>query len=195
LNRNTHSPLQYIMEDLKETLVNSVARKIGVATITSGIKMVRSAIDDTPNKIDTMKIAQAFVNVGLGDLPMTTLDNDYETITWDEWQPVLDTIKSIASYFPWTAEYFDCDNRANFVKSFADKFTDVNTCGLAYLQIYHATTGAKLFLHYCNIILTTDGKLHLFDVDNNGGTITEIVKGQKIVGGIWRYEVLSTRWF
>ena len=157
--------------------------------------MVKSSIDLTTNNIDATKIAQAFVNVELGDLPMIPLDNDFKTITWEEWQPILETIKDIASYFPWTAEYFDCDNRSSFVKFLADSFTGINSMGTAYLQTYHATTGAKLFLHYFNIILTTDGKLHIFDIDNCGGLTTEILKGEPIVAGNWRYELISSRWF
>lgn len=175
--------------------VNSIARKMGTTLITSGIKMVKSSLDLITNQIDATKIAQAFVNVGLGDLPMTPLDSDYKTITWDDWQPILGTLKDIASYFPWTAEYFDCDQRASFVKALADTFTGINSMGLAYVNLYHSKTGVYLTRHWVDMVLTTDGKLHIFDIDNNGGTITEMAKGQLMVGGNWRYEIISTRWF
>ena len=172
----------------------TIAQKSICGLISASISLMRKTITTTPNQVNDGFIITAFKNLGLLN-GVVRKDDTYYTITWAEWQNVLEIIKVIMASFPWTKETFDCDNRATMVKVLSDNFTGINTMGIIYGNVYHATTGALLFKHYWNVICTTDGKLHIFDIDNNGGTITEVEKGKPMVGGNWRYEFITAEWY
>jgi hypothetical protein len=172
----------------------TLAQKSICGLISASISLMRKTISVTPNQVNDTFIVNAFKNLGLLN-GVVRKDDTFYTITWNEWQNVLEIITSIMASFPWIKETFDCDNRAIMVKTLADSLTGLNTMGTAYGYVYHATTGAMLFKHYWNTIITTDGKLHIFDIDNYGGTITEIEKGKPMIGRNWRYEIITAEWY
>ena len=174
--------------------INNIYKTLGVSLITSGVTFAKGTYKVSPVISTFSSVQNALSKVEL-NFPATQLDNWYAYLSWQDWQEVLPTIINLMKNFPWTAEYFDCDNRANMVLNFANLLTGTNSIGRAYVEIYNKTTGTLVGLHYCNLIVDKDQNVYLFDIDNGGGTSTQILFDTPITIGNWLYSIKSAVFF
>jgi len=138
-------------------------------------------------------IQQAFNEAGLS-IPISQLDIYYYVASWLDCSDALNYIKNIAKNFIWTAEKFDCDNRATLVSTLFNVIMDLNCCGQGYVRVFNNTTGKEISYHYCNLLVDQSGKLYVFDIDN-GGLSKEVKAGSTFIMGNWRYEFVSARFY
>lgn len=168
------------------TQVNQFIKQLNSFILQSGFKGMPNAFKFTPVQKSTGDFKTAMTKVGI-NVPISQRDVYMWTTDWNIWEGCLDVVREIAKSVPWTAERFDCDDRAAFVQTLCAIFLKINSCGLGYGKVFRMD-GTEVGLHYFNLITTTDGKLYLFDVDlGNRGLIT----GVDPIVGKNKYKIIS----
>lgn len=158
---------------MEESQVSQLIKNLNTGLVIMGLSGMKRAFRFTPVQTTSGELATIIRNLGF-NCPVGQKDTYHWTTDWKIWNACLDVITNIAKNFKWTAEIFDCDQRAIFVKTLCDVFLGINTCGIAYVKI-RKLDGTEIGLHYCNIIITTDKKAYLYDVDfGNRGQITGV---------------------
>jgi hypothetical protein len=168
------------------TIINKLKQTIAFLQLRVAIKLLKQITYDIP--ITETKVLPVLSGVKLYG---TELDYMYQTTDWDNWSEILDRVYGILQDNPWTAEYADCDNRAEFVSAFISVVYNLNTCGRVYCEVSNATTGELRYLHWCNIIVDKDSNLYLFDADNSG--LKQKITSTTPVMGSVKYKLLSYR--
>ena len=157
--------------------------------IIMGIKGKRTkTLSKTIKPFSSVKTA---IKEAVSDQYVSNLDANYYFISWEDWQPIINSLSKIVRSFPWEPEFFDCDNRAILVSALAAACHRVNTCGTGYCKRVNISTGNGGF-HYVNIIVDDEMKVHLYDADYLGKT-TELKSPFEM--GCYRYEFKSFRFF
>lgn len=149
--------------------INSIKRAIGQLTLRMGVTQIREAISDFS---DVEKTFADFCKPLLG-LPVVQLDEKYYFTSFENWQKIIATINPILQQFNWVKERFDCDKRAFLVTALTALFFEVNTVRPIYCSVSNVLNNTLKYYHYANIIVTSDGEVFLWDVDN-GGLTTKI---------------------
>jgi len=176
------------MED--QTKINELQRTIGVLTTNIGLASLKKSFGTfEKSSITSKQINDAFSNAGI-KITITELDYLYQTTNWDNWEKITKTLYGIIKPFPWTKEYFDCDQRSSFITATCGLLFSLNTCAGIYCKITNTETGNS-DMHWANLIIDKNGGLYLFDVDNGG--LTQKITSNNIVMGKWRYELQSLR--
>ena len=117
-------------------------------------------------------------------------DLSYYSTSWKNYEKMAAIVWKIVKPFGWKKNFRDCDDRAKFVSALFSFLFDINTCGEFYVRVKSIKTG-KDYLHWCNIIVTSNGDCYLFDVDNGG--LTMRLSNQQASMGKWTYELKSCR--
>lgn len=86
-----------------------------------------------------------------------------------------------------------CDNFAFLNSSLTALLTGLTGCGAAYGTVYNAGTGAKIALHYFNVIVASDGKCYCYEPMTDG--FCQIEKDKKIIIGTWEYRITRVTFF
>ena len=171
----------------KQQKVNQLARKIGIALATTGIKMIRSAFH-----INSVKISYNEMQTFLQDITENKLnyislaDQNYYLIPWEQWKQIIEV--------DWTdkkkylKDKFDCDDFAFMFASIISWIFKLNTAGIVH--------GKVNIGHFWNaIVAEKNGRLRLFYYDAKRGTYMEYQKGQPIIMKGWNYTCYSMRFF
>lgn len=178
------------MPDATPAQVNQLIKNLNAALITTGLQGMKRAFKFVPKQVGTGFMYSAFSNVGI-NITSSQKDIWHWTTDWNIWEACLDVITNIAKGFPWTEEKFDCDQRASFVKTLADIFLGINSACVIYGKICKKD-GTVIALHYFNGIVTSDGKLYIYDVDfGNRGLVTNI---DPVVGDN-KYKIISVNFY
>jgi hypothetical protein len=171
--------------------INNIARKMATALIKSGVGMIRSAVDDfEPITFQgARKVNDALDSIG--GLTNNNLDMTYYFTNWDTWQKIVEVLYAIVKDFKWEAERFDCDQRSALMTSLSGLLFRLNTCAQLYCEVSDANTNEVKYLHWANLIVTTDGQCYLFDADNGG--MTQKITSKTVVMGGLKYKLISIR--
>lgn len=164
--------------------VNAIARSFGTALIKSGINMIKSGVDFTSMVSGPRIINDALQNKGI-NIPISQLDVNYYYTSWDNWKKIIEVLYGIIKDFKWEADKADCDDRSNLMTSLCSIIFGINTCGGLYCEVYDAGSNKLKYLHWANLIITSSGEIHLFDVDQSGQTTK--VSSQPVIMGNNKY--------
>ena len=143
-----------------------IGHKFGHTLLNSGINFIRSAHKLAP-RIFTRAQISAFLCDQL-KLPSSTIslaDELYYVETWNKWIPIIEyDLLDTQIYHP---DYRDCDNFASTYSARASMIYGLNSCALAYGNIYDVKNPSKLlFRHAFNMIITHENgnlKLKLYE--------------------------------
>ena len=158
--------------------INNLLHKFGHWLIDDGIKKVRSSFKLATQQFSRATI-QTFLSSQLG-LPTSTLslaDEKYFVETWEKWGKIIDY--DLIDQQIYLADHRDCDNFASLYSARASLIYGLNSCALAYGNIYDVKTGKYLFRHAFNLIITHDKgvlKLYLYEPQTDEAVLW--VKGQ-----------------
>ena len=161
--------------------INTAAHKFGHFQLDSGIKWIRIAHKLQPRCYTRGEIL-LFLSNQLG-LPTSTLslaDEKYYVETWSKWIPIIDY--DLIDQQVYLSDIRDCDNFAAMYSARASFIYGLNSCGLAYGNIYDLLTKKLLFRHAFNLIIYHENgalKLRLYEPQTDSSI--EWRKGQSNV--------------
>lgn len=172
----------------KQQKINNLARKMGVALTTAGIKMIKSAFHIDPTMITYEQMKEFLTDITDGKLNYISLaDQNYYLIPWEQWKQIIEV--------DWTdkkkylKDKFDCDNFAFLFAARMAEIYDINSAGVVHGKV---NVG-----HFWNAIVAKDsmGNLRLYYYEPMKDLYTEFKKGEKVVMGSWTYKSYSLRFF
>lgn len=122
---------------------------------------------------------QGFSNLSLSDLK-------YHIAPWVDWQKIINA--EWVNEREYIADTFDCDNYSFYFAANVAYLFNLNSAGVAYGSIYEKDTGKYINRHAFNMIVAfLDGKLGLFAYEPKKDYSCQVIKGQPIIMGNWRY--------
>lgn len=145
--------------------INNLYHKLGHQLIDKGIWFARNAYKLNP-KVFTRGEVITFLADQL-KLPLSTLslaDEKYHIESWGKWGMIIDF--DLINQQIYLADVFDCDNFASVYSARASLIYGLNSCGLAYGNIYDPITKKYLFRHAFNLIVACENrmlKLYLYE--------------------------------
>jgi len=176
-----------------QTKLKEIERKLGLALLDKGIFLLQDSFSGLENAQLTADMVRGYVlNLGL-NIPINQFDYKYYTTSWQNWQLLISSV--ILDKALYLADKRDCDNYAYLFASLSTFLMSLNTCGVAFGEIYDKTFGRFIDRHYFNTILTSDGSLYLIDSLNSYPDYVKIEKDKDIVLGNWKYKLLSITFF
>lgn len=172
------------MED--QLQINSLSRTLGALQIVSGIKTIQKASNDFKKSVvNFSKISQIVKPFGIVPLE---IDISYAVTSWDNLQIMLDTVNGVIKWFPWIAEFFDCDNRAELTSALISVIFNINSVGRVYCEV---TTPTQKYLHWANIAIDDAGNAYLSDADNK--FLRTKITSNNLTMGIAKYNLQTLR--
>ena len=173
---------------MDEIQINKIAEQLAGSTLQWSIGLYQSVFKGIePVKYTYQQVSDICRKVGINDI--RHLDYDYYTTTIDNWRRIIES-----TYFDritYIAEKIDCDN---FAKLFASMgivlLGGINSCGTVYGDYILGSN--KPIRHYFNIILTSDGKLWIYEPMND--LYTELASTEIKLGHA-DYRILSATFF
>jgi hypothetical protein len=156
-----------------------IFKQIGVSLVVSGLKTCKKALYLQPKEVSFGVFKTAFNNAGLKDVSTSEQDLKYHITSWDKYKEALDLAYEIAKAFPWTENFYDCDNRAMLITTILAIWGI--TCGRAHGTVYKAETEEQKYLHWFNVVVDDLGQLFVFDCDA-GGKSTKVSEGKIVIG-------------
>jgi hypothetical protein len=124
-------------------------------------------------------------------MPTGEKDMVFYATTKENWEEIFSLIYGIVGNFPWTAEKWDCDDRSRLAMALCTTLFGLNTCGQCYVQVKSLSGTGFSGNHYNNIVVTQDGEVILWDMDNSG-LWKVLTPGMPISFGAWSYTLMST---
>lgn len=175
-----------------EQQINEIQKKLGQVTFKQSIAWLQDAFKNIARKqVSYGGLKDIFITNGLKDIPLRQLDTTYYLTDWVSWQSLFENLLiNQAKYY---ADKYDCENFAYTVSSLASLVMCLNTCGRGYGTIYDKDSGAKIALHYFNVIPTIDGKIYVYDAIRDGSTLIE--KGKPIIIKDWKFDLIDVSLF
>jgi len=172
------------MED--KIKINSLKRTLGALQIVLGIKTIQGASNDFKKTIVPFsKMTEAVKPFGMISLEM---DLQYAVTSWDNLQVILDTVNGIIKWFPWVADFFDCDNRAELTSALISMIFKINTVGRVYCKV---NTPTSEYMHWANIAIDDAGNAYLSDADNK--FLRQKITANNMSMGIAKYKFQTLR--
>jgi hypothetical protein len=165
--------------------INWIKQLLAIKSIELGVAQIRQNAD-----ISTKKDGSAILTTAMALIPPVLLDSIYYYTSYANWQTIINLLNDITKIFPWEAERFDCDKRANLVACLCSLLFKLNTCGTIYCEIF-SLTGTEKYYHYINFIVDDQGVPYIWDADNGG--LVQKLTGQDMVMGQTKYHFLSSR--
>ncbi len=114
------------------------------------------------------------------------LDRKYYVTDWEVWKGLIE--------HDWTDkkqylhDKYDCDNFSNSFCARMSEIYDLNSAGKLRCDVYRADNGEKIAGHLAVLIVTTDGKVFLYESQRD--TYLEIkTPDQKLILGSWEYRL------
>ena len=173
---------------MNNSIIDQATRTIGVLTTAIGLQRLRNDFSTVEKTTITSKTILDTCNK-LG-ISANELDVNYYTTTFENWQIITSTLYAIVKNFPWTADTFDCDNRAGFVQHLCALITGLNTCSDAFCKITNIVSGAT-DMHHPNLIIDNLGNAYIFDVDNGG--VFQKITANGFIANNWKYNLQGIR--
>lgn len=171
------------MEDLK---INSLTRTLGVLQVVMGIKTIQKGSSDfKKTTVPYSKMAEAVRPFGMVPLEM---DLHYAVTSWDNLQAMLDTVNGIIKWFPWVANFFDCDNRAELTSALISGIFQINSVGRVYCKV---NTPTSEYTHWANIAIDDAGNAYLSDADNK--FLRTKITANNLIMGVAKYNLQTLR--
>jgi len=150
-----------------------------------GIKGMQECYSNLIRDFYSASAIQTAIKQRIRRIPVIEKDLIYFTTTEQNWRILLSLIyNNIIKAFKWRREYADCDDRAKFVCALISFLFTLNASAQVYCEV--SGFGGWRGRHYCNLVVTSEKKVLLFDVDN-GGRIKEVVGDNMTMGGV-RYK-------
>lgn len=180
------------MPDATPIEVNNLSRKFGSQLIDAGIKMVQGAYKNfKPQVVDFNFLQTALTNAGIVS-PAIQLDEKYYTTEWNQWELIKDT--TLIDKLVYYADRFDCDNFSYLFSSLSALLFGLNTCGATYGAVYNYQTGELIAYHYFSTIITSDGKVYVYEPMNDNWVLVEKNKPIVLAHG-WEYRILKIYYY
>jgi len=168
--------------------VNSIQLKAGILTFDFGLRMLRDSFKDLNARQlgygDITNILKANSLTPIQDFK----DLKFWTTNWTNFQYFFENV--LITKLNYIADRFDCDDYARLVSALTSVMMLMNTAGEAHCQIYNKNTGVFLAGHFCNLVITADNEVFVFDLDNktySGAGFVKYEKGKKTIIGDWEY--------
>ena len=169
---------------------NPIQKQLGSLLFNAALFNLRDYFKNiNPRKVNFGDIDNILKANGLS-IPQDINDIAFSLTTWPEWLDFLSVFKDKLEY---VSELWDCDDYAEFVQVMSAFSMLINTAGKVHCTVYNADTGALIAGHFCNLILTSDNQIYIYDLDNyfwgksgNSGW-TKYNKSQKTIIGNWEY--------
>jgi len=160
--------------------VNTMFHKFGHQLLDRGIKFIKTAYKLKP-KVFTRPEILAFLNgqTGIPNSSISLADMKYHVETWAKWGQIIDL--DLIDTQKYLTDVMDCDNFAMAYAARASMVYGLNTCGIAYGNIYDLT-GKFIGRHAFNLIVTHEkGVLKLYCYEPMDDNSNQVIKGQKII--------------
>ncbi len=174
----------------KEIRINSLAKTFGTGLISAGIKMVRTGLSGLVPQTKPYGFIHDSI-AKIKNMPTGEKDMTYYLTTKENWEEIFNLIYGIVKNFPWQAEKFDCDDRSKLVSALCSVLFGLNSCGICYCSVKSLTGTGFTGNHFNNMVVTQQGEVILWDVDN-GGLYRILKPGVPISFGVWQYQLFST---
>lgn len=175
------------MPEITSAQINQLQKSFGLTLLNGGFNLLRKAYKVSDAKKVEFGGIKDIIAKTLGNIAVPVKDLSFYLASWSVWKDFLDSI--LVPKIDYYAERFDCDNYAFLASSLASLFLCLNSCGVLHCTVYDNLTNKLIAGHYCNLIVTRDEELYLFDM-NNGG-YTKIEKNQDPVIKNWQYRNLD----
>jgi len=150
-----------------------------------GIKGMQECYSDLIRDFYSASAIQTAIKQRIKRIPVIEKDLIYFTTTEQNWRILLSLLyNNLIRAFPWQREKLDCDDRAKLVCSLTSLFFGLNASAQVYCEVsnFNGWQGR----HYCNLVVSSEKRVLLFDVDN-GGRIKELT-GDKMMMGAVKYK-------
>ena len=144
---------------------NILLHKFGHWLLKDAVRIIRSSFSLQPQQFSRATIL-AFLSdqLGLSSSTLSLADEKYFVETWGKWGNIIDY--DLIDEQVYQADFFDCDNFSSLYSARASMIYGLNSCALAYGNIYDVKTGKYLFRHAFNLIITHENgvlKLRLYE--------------------------------
>ena len=165
--------------------LKKIYTNFGIILFQNAIKALRNCYSNLNLQVKPF----GFLKDKIGDIRVIQRDTDYYLPSTADIYEMIKVIYQLVKDFKWERETFDCDDRAKTVSALFSLIFRTNCCGEAYCSI----KGKKTYYHWTNILVSKEGDVILFDVDNGGRTaIIKDIKS-KIHLGKFDYTFFSVR--
>ncbi len=167
----------------EQTKISQMALKFGLSLVNSGYNITRNA----SSRIQRNSYPNAMIKNFLSDqtgIPLNAIslaDEKYYLTNWERVQEIIDA--DWTNTFKYAIDVFDCENFAFLFASEGGNLYGFNSFGVAFGEIYDAKTGALLFGHGFNLLLTLDKgvmNLRLYEPQTDECSLWK--KGQNNIG-------------
>jgi hypothetical protein len=170
-------------------VINSLAKGMGEGSIRAGLWLLRATFEKADKTCENFNFIEDSLKKVM-NIPVTEMDIFYYLAKWEDVKEMVGSVDNIIKDFKWKSDLGDCDNRAEFVSSLFSFGFEMNSCGKLYCNVKNPKTGFN-DMHWCNLIVCSDGSVYLYDVDN--GRRRMKLNGGKIIMGNWEYTPISAR--
>ncbi len=171
--------------------INSMTKAFGQTLINAGFNLERNAFSNLiPVNQGYGWLTDTVANAT--PIPVVIRDVRYFSTTKENLIACCDLIWGIVKNFKWQAENRDCDDRAKLVSALFSLLFGLNTCGELYCAVKSLSGTGFTGNHYNNLLVSSEGSILIFDVDNQG-LVKEIFLNQPISFGYWSYTLMSAR--
>lgn len=163
--------------------INNLAKTFYKGLIQIGYKGLKSVFGITPQIYSRDKIFNFLYSNGFNKVGNFSLsDENYYLEDWEIWKNLID-IDWVEEH-PYYKDKFDCDNFAMYFASNVAFIYELNSCGVAYGNVYNKDTGKLIDGHVFNLIIALENNvpaLFLFEPmkrkwikwDKNGDNIID----------------------
>ena len=169
--------------------INQIAMRFGLTLINKGFEITRNA-----SKISRVNYPSNIIKNFLSDqtsiIPssISLADEKYYLTNLEKVKEIIEI--DWTNTFKYVVDNWDCDNFAMLFASEGGNLYGLNTFFVAFGNIYDSNTGAFLFRHAFNLILTQDnGITNLYLYEPQTDEIALWKKGQNnvLLSGKWKY--------
>jgi len=135
--------------------INTIAHKFGQKLIKAGSDMIRAVFKLKPAIYNRSQIL-TFLNdqTGIPTSSISLADEKYHIVGWDKWLQIMEF--DLIDQQQYLTDVFDCENFALAYSSLAAMNYRLNSCGVAFGNIYDPTTNKLLFRHGFNFVIIYD---------------------------------------
>ncbi len=170
--------------------INAMYQKLGGQLIDKGIFFSRNAYKLSP-KVFTRGEILTFLNqqTGIPTSSLSVADEKIYVESWAKWGNIIDfDLINQQTYKP---DYRDCDNYAFIYASRAGMIYGLNSCCVAFGNVYDATTKQLVARHAFNLIITHENgalKLYLYEPQTDNSTLWVRIQDNSLQYPGWIYK-------
>lgn len=173
-----------------DTNINSMYQKLGGQLVDKGMWFSRNAYKLSP-EIFTRAEVFTFLNqqTGIPTSSISLADEKFFIENWEKWGNIIEF--DLLNFQQYMSDYRDCDNYAFSFAARSSMIYGLNSCGVAFGNIYDSVTGKFLFRHAFNMILTRIDKtlrLYLYEPQTDQSCLWQAGKDNILEGLNWKYK-------